>query len=109
MGPKTSEKKSCRERGCGQKNTTGAYCRLHYIAHWQQSHNQKNKAREKMLDNYIQAITKQYPNRYLEVIKKDLSSEESFKKTLHELDLEGPVNGDILSDYEEILRKIKKD
>jgi len=66
------------------------------------------KSKEKMLDRYIKAITKKYPDDYLEVLKKDLSSEENFKRSVGDLDLEDMSDLDFLEDYSGILKKIKK-
>lgn len=97
--------KHCNYKECEKEATTDKFCRLHYIATWQE----KRKAKEKKLNQYISAVTKKYPSQYLEVIKKDLSSPESFKKTVDDLDLENVTGDDIFDEADEFLKKLKKE
>src|SRR3989338_2140386 len=99
--------KQCSNKGCHAPQTTDKYCRLHYIGAWQKKHDKKEIAKEKMLDNYVAAITKRYPEQYLDIIKRDLSSTERFKKTLEELDLGGNLDDEIVAEYQDILGKLK--
>ncbi|MBI3019592.1 MAG: hypothetical protein HYY61_06870 [Deltaproteobacteria bacterium] len=100
--------KKCHYKACAHSATTGKFCRLHYMMTWQKTKKLSLETKEKMLDRYIKAITKKYPDDYLEVLKKDLSSEESFKKSVHDLDLENMSDLDFLDDYGDIIKKIKK-
>ncbi len=100
--------KKCHYKECSHQATTGKFCRLHYMMTWQKTKNLSRESKEKMLDRYIKAITKKYPDDYLEVIKKDLSSEENFKRSVHDLDLENMSDLDFLDDYGGIIKKIKK-
>jgi len=100
--------KDCPVKECGQPATTGKYCRLHYIAHWQGEKKRSHEAKEKMLDRYVKALTKRFPDEYLEVIKKDLANPQSFKKTVQELDIENMEDIDFLDDVQDFLKNIKK-
>ncbi|MBI3016515.1 MAG: hypothetical protein HYY62_00725 [Deltaproteobacteria bacterium] len=100
--------KKCHYKECPHSATTGKFCRLHYMMTWQKTKNLSRESKEKMLDRYIKAITKKFPDDYLDVIKKDLSSEESFKKSVHDLDLENMSDLDFLDDYGDIIKKIKR-
>ena len=64
--------------------------------------------REDRLNYYIREITRRYPEEYLEMIKRDLSSEESFKKSLREMKIEFDED-ETASEFErqEILKKVK--
>lgn len=94
--------KTCLQEGCKEPRTTGKFCRLHYIAHWKE----RQKSKEKKLNQYIEAITKKYPNQYLDVMKKDLSSPENFKKAIDELEIED-MEDDNSGDIEEFIKKAK--
>ena len=100
--------KKCHYKECAHQATTGKFCRLHYMMTWQKTKNLSRESKEKMLDRYIKAITKKFPDDYLDVIKKDLSSEESFKKSVNDLDLEDMSDLDFLDDYGDIIKRIKK-
>lgn len=94
--------KKCTYEDCKSPQTTAKFCRLHYIALWKD----RKKSKEKKLNQYIEAITKKYPNQYLEVIKKDLSSPENFKRAVDELDIE-KMEDDPLDDVESFIKKVK--
>ena len=100
--------KKCHYKECTHQATTGKFCRLHYMMTWQKTKNLSREAKEKMLDRYIKAIAKKYPDDYLEVLKKDLSSEENFKRSVQDLELENMSDLDFLEDYSDILKRIKK-
>ena len=64
----------CREEGCHNAATTGGYCRLHYLKYWRHIRDDKRKKAAKKLDRYIESVVAKHPDRYMEVIKKDLRS-----------------------------------
>jgi hypothetical protein len=98
--------KSCRIKACDGAATTKNYCRLHYIVKWQEKKNKEIGRKEKMLDNYVKAITKKYPDKYLGVIKEDLANDKQFKKTVDELDIDNPDKEDSFEEIEEYVKKI---
>jgi len=101
--------KPCRMTACEEGATTKGYCRLHFISKWQDKYNKKEKSKEKMLDNYVRAITKKYPEKYLEVIREDLSSESTFKKTVEALEIDVEGKEDFFADIEEYIKKFDKE
>ncbi|MCC6277408.1 MAG: hypothetical protein IT289_05785 [Oligoflexia bacterium] len=81
-------KQYCRAADCDAEGTTDGYCRFHYIALWK-----RNRAKTKILqggklDKYIEDLTAKYPDRYLEILRKDLSSEKDFNLIISEMDVE---------------------
>lgn len=100
--------KKCVKKGCKNEATTLKFCRLHYIASSEQKYKKGLVAKEKMLESYMKAITKRYPDRYLEIIKKDLSSPESFKKTIKELDIDQDITLDDFNEPDDMVEKFKK-
>lgn len=99
-------KKRCAEKKCRSEATTSNFCRFHYIAHW--GPERHAPIWEDRLNYYIREITRRYPEEYLEIIKRDLSSEESFKKSLREMNIEFDED-DTASEFEKqaILKKVK--
>jgi hypothetical protein len=86
---KTSKKKFCIQDKCKQQAVSNGYCRLHYIANWKHIRFDAQVKAERRLNAYVDRIAKKYPKDYLERIKEGLESEEKFKQTVEELDLDG--------------------
>ncbi len=99
----------CKGKKCKKPATSGKFCRLHYIAQWAKKREHQSQAKERILDRYIAAISKKYPDTYLEVIKRDLSSEKRFRETLEELDISDFSDKDLKVEFQEILDKVKKE
>lgn len=98
-------KKRCHEKGCQTEATTGRLCRFHYIAHWQPS---RVRAEDK-LNYYIREMTRRHPHEYLELIQRDLSDKEQFKKSLKELHIDlGRDETLTESERDHLLKKIKQ-
>ncbi|MFC2074996.1 hypothetical protein ACFLRA_01840 [Bdellovibrionota bacterium] len=80
--------KECAFGSCEEVAITGDYCRYHYIANWRRLKAKERVLAEKRLNKYIEELTSRYPEEYLEVIRKDLSSDKSFHELLQDLDIE---------------------
>ena len=66
--------KICIEEGCKNVQTTKDYCRLHYLKNWKKiKENQEKKAADR-LNKYVEGICKKYPDRYMEVIRREIKS-----------------------------------
>lgn len=70
----------CKEPECQNAATTEGYCRLHYLKNWKRLKEETLHRSTKRLNKYIENVMKKHPDRYMEVIKKDIrsSSFESF-------------------------------
>src|SRR3989344_3649145 len=66
--------KICKEADCHNAQTTGGFCRLHYLKNWKKIQTEKKKKAAKNLNRYVESILKRYPDRYVEVIKKEIRS-----------------------------------
>ncbi|OGQ50244.1 MAG: hypothetical protein A3I09_02470 [Deltaproteobacteria bacterium RIFCSPLOWO2_02_FULL_47_10] len=69
----------CKEENCHNVQTTGGYCRLHYLKNWKKIKQETSTRAAKRLSRYIDSICKEHPKKYLEVIKEDINSDK-FKK-----------------------------
>jgi hypothetical protein len=81
-------KQYCRVHDCDSEGNTDGYCRFHYLALWK-----RNKIKAKILqggklDKYIEDLTAKYPDKYLEMLRKDLASEKDFTLIINEMDVE---------------------
>jgi hypothetical protein len=86
-GPAHNEK-MCRETGCDNSATTKGYCRLDYIKNWKKIKRKEMILKEGKLNQYIEELVSKYPQKYIEVIRQDLSSEVNFNKVIHDLELD---------------------
>ena len=66
--------KICKEESCQNSQTTGGFCRLHYLKNWKKIQLDKKKKAAKNLNRYVESILKRNPDRYVEIIKKDIRS-----------------------------------
>lgn len=64
----------CKEPECHNAATTEGYCRLHYLKHWRNIKEEAKKKAAKKLNRYVEHVMKRHPDRYMDVIKKDLRS-----------------------------------
>lgn len=64
--------KICKEEGCHNAQTTGGYCRLHYLKHWKQLKAEATEKAAKRLNKYVDFMAKKNPDRYIDDIKKEL-------------------------------------
>jgi hypothetical protein len=107
---KTAKKKFCLQDKCKSAPVSHGYCRLHYIANWKHIKFNNQVKAERRLNAYVDRIAKKYPKDFLERIKEGLESEEKFKQTVEELDLdtEGNENHETEREFlEKFVRNIK--
>lgn len=100
----------CRDAACENLSTTGGYCRLHYIKNWKKIKRKEVILKEKKLNQYIEELVSKYPDKYLEAIRQDLSSDKDFAKVITDLDLDESLDDfDVDADSEEIIDSIKRE
>lgn len=84
--------KMCRESGCENIATTKGFCRLDYIKNWKKIKRKEMILKEGKLNQYIEELVTKYPDKYMEIIRQDLSSEVSFNKVIHDLELDESID-----------------
>ena len=84
--------KMCRESGCENLATTKGYCRLDYIKNWKKIKRKEMILKEGKLNQYIEELVSKYPDKYIEVIRQDLSTEVNFNKVIHDLELDETID-----------------
>jgi hypothetical protein len=82
---------SCREVACESLATTSGYCRLHYIKNWKKIKRKELILKEGKLNQYIEELVAKYPDKYIEAIRMDLSSDKEFSKVVSDLELDEGV------------------
>ena len=88
----------CRVRDCDQIAVVDGYCRYHYLLFWKKIQVRKKILSEGKLQKYIEDLTARYPDKFLEVLRKDLRSEKDFMAAIMELELDEGSND---NQYEE--------
>jgi hypothetical protein len=96
----------CKAHDCDQAQTTEGYCRLHYIALWKRNRSKVKILEGSKLDKYIEDLTSKYPDKYLEMLRKDLSNEKDFNLIISEMDMED--SGDDADSEEDTSRFIEE-
>jgi len=86
--PGHANDRMCRESGCENQATTKGYCRLDYIKNWKKIKRKEMILKEGKLNQYIEELVSKYPDKYIEVIRQDLSTEVNFTKVIHDLELD---------------------
>ena len=78
----------CRTRDCDQLAIVDGYCRYHYLLFWKKIQVRKKILTEGKLERYIEELTSRYPDKYLDMLKKDLRSEKDFLAAIAELEID---------------------
>ncbi len=78
----------CRVPDCDQVAQVDTYCRYHYLLFWKKIQVRKKILTEGKLERYIEELTSRYPDKFLEVLKKDLRSQKEFTAAIQELELD---------------------
>jgi uncharacterized protein YihD (DUF1040 family) len=84
--------KMCRETGCENLSSTKGYCRLDYIKNWKKIKRKEMILKEGKLNQYIEELVNKYPEKYIDVIRQDLSTEVNFNKVIHDLELDESID-----------------
>ncbi|HEX4923362.1 MAG TPA: hypothetical protein VFV50_04720, partial [Bdellovibrionales bacterium] len=65
-------KRYCKVGECDELATSDSYCRYHYLLNWKKIQLRKKILAGDKLNRYIEELTARYPDKYLEMIRKDL-------------------------------------
>lgn len=70
------------------------YCRTHYISLWENIQIRNRILTGDVLKKFIEQIVKRYPDKFLEIMRKDLSTEKDFINALQDLEISEPASLD---------------
>lgn len=84
----------CKVKDCDQIAAVEGYCRYHYLLLWKKIQVRRKILSDGKLERYVEELTSRYPDKYLEVIRKDLSSEKNFLAIISEYELNESVDND---------------
>lgn len=78
----------CRVPDCDQVSQVDSYCRYHYLLFWKKIQARKKILSEGKLERYIEELTARYPDKFLDVLKKDLRNQKDFLAAIQELEID---------------------
>jgi hypothetical protein len=78
----------CRVKDCDQLSTVDGYCRFHYLLYWKKIQVRKKILSEGKLERYVEELTARYPDKFLDMLRKDLRSEKEFLAAIQELEID---------------------
>ncbi len=78
----------CRVKDCDQLAAVDSYCRYHYLLFWKKIQVRKKILSEGKLERYIEELTARYPDKFLDMLRKDLRSEKEFVAAIQELEID---------------------
>lgn len=89
----------CRARDCDQISAVDAYCRYHYLLFWKKIQIRKKILVDGKLERYVEELTGRFPDKFLEMIRRDLRTTKDFLSAIQELEIDESASGD--NDFEE--------
>ena len=90
----------CKVRDCDQVSTVEGYCRYHYLLLWKKIQTRKHILIDGKLEKYVEELMARYPDKFVEVIKKDLKTEKDFLSVIQELEIDESALNESESDDE---------
>ena len=78
----------CRVKDCDQLSSVDFYCRYHYLLYWKKIQVRKKILTEGKLERYVEELTARYPDKFLDVLRKDLRSDKEFLAAIQELEID---------------------
>ncbi len=90
----------CKVRDCDQVSNVEGYCRYHYLLLWKKIQTRKHILLDGKLEKYVEDLMSRYPDKFVEVIKKDLKTEKDFLSVIQELEIDESALNENESDEE---------
>jgi hypothetical protein len=78
----------CRSRDCDQVGVVDGYCRFHYLLFWRKIQVRKKILADGKLGRYVEELTARYPDKFLEMVRRDLRTEKDFLGAIQELEID---------------------
>lgn len=88
----------CRVRECDQIASVDIYCRYHYLLLWKKIQVRKKILTDGKLERYVEELTSRYPDKFLEMIRRDLRTEKDFLGAIQEMEID---DSSVDNDYED--------
>ncbi len=100
----------CRVKDCDQLSSVDGYCRYHYLLFWKKIQIRKKILTEGKLERYVEELTARYPDKFLEILRKDLRSEKDFQGAIQELEIdESAVDNEFEDEAQTYIDEVRGD
>ncbi len=78
----------CKVKDCDQIASVEGYCRFHYLLLWKKIQVRRKILIDGKLERYVEELTARYPDKFLEMIRRDMKSEKDFLQAIAELEID---------------------
>lgn len=78
----------CKVKDCDQIASVEGYCRYHYLLLWKRIQVRRKILADGKLERYVEELTSRYPDKFLEMIRRDLKTEKDFLSAIAELEID---------------------
>lgn len=78
----------CKVKDCDQIASVEGYCRFHYLLLWKKIQVRRKILIDGKLERYVEELTARYPDKFLEMIRRDLKTEKDFLSAIAELEID---------------------
>ena len=78
----------CGVSDCDQIAMVENFCRYHYLFFWKQIQVRRKILSGDKLQKYIEELTASFPNKYIDALRKDLSTRKGFMSVIQELEVD---------------------
>jgi hypothetical protein len=98
----------CRAKDCDQISAVDGYCRFHYLLFWKRIQVRKKILADGKLEKYIEELTARYPDKFLEMIRRDLRTQKDFQAAIQELEIdESELNSDNEDEQQSFIDEVR--
>lgn len=98
----------CRAKDCDQAAMVDGYCRYHYLLLWKRIQIRKDILLDGKLEKYVDDLTSRYPDKFLEVLRKDLRTTKDFMAAIAELEIdESAGEGEFEEDAQTFIDEVR--
>lgn len=97
----------CKVRDCDQIAAVDSYCRYHYLLLWKKIQVRRKILVDGKLERYVEELTSRYPDKFLEMIKRDLRTEKDFLSAIAELEIDESANENEFDDDSQVLDEVR--
>lgn len=78
----------CRAKDCDQIANVETYCRYHYLLYWKRIQIRKKILADGKFERYVEELTSRFPDKFLEMIRRDLLTQKDFLSAIQELEID---------------------
>lgn len=97
----------CKVRDCDQIAAVDGYCRYHYLLLWKKIQIRRRILIDGKLERYVEELTARYPDKFLEMIKRDLRTEKDFMAAIAELEIDESAGDGDFDDESQVLDEVR--